>query len=240
MNAASGRCFALVAEHHGLHVHGGAQVVGDLVLLAVGDRARVVQLPNTASMASCSCALGSCGNCTEPSTTRLSALGGHVLGEDLLELGHELARGRRPKIHMEAPRVLHGPVRERHHVHENIARRRLRHRPLGRRPQRSSWPSSADLLRERVRRELRASWWTVPCSSRRDPSAFQLAGHRGRVRRKAGTTRARSLPPTEQDRRQPGHRRRRQSAVRQQKCYIGHWRGVRNPCQRRGFYGIPW
>ena len=29
------------------------------------------QLPNTASMASCSCTLGSCGNCTAPSTTRL-------------------------------------------------------------------------------------------------------------------------------------------------------------------------
>ena len=39
---ARGGCVALVAEHHGLHVDGGAQIVGDLLLLAVENRARVV------------------------------------------------------------------------------------------------------------------------------------------------------------------------------------------------------
>ena len=46
------------------------------------------QLPNTASMASLSCTMGSCGKATTPSTSRLGYSTPETFSEDLLELGN--------------------------------------------------------------------------------------------------------------------------------------------------------
>ena len=59
---AGGRGFAQVAEHHGLHVDGGAEVVGNLVHLAVVLARSLNQERNTASRAPASCTRASCGN----------------------------------------------------------------------------------------------------------------------------------------------------------------------------------
>ena len=88
---ARGRGVALVAEHHGLHVDGGARSSAILFCLRYSVARGLFQLPKTASMASCSCTLGSCGNCTAPSTTRLGyAAASTFSAKILLELGHEL------------------------------------------------------------------------------------------------------------------------------------------------------
>ena len=88
---ARGRGVALVAEHHGLHVDGGAQIVGDLVLLAVQRGARVVPAAEDGLDGQLQLHAGILrelhGTVHDEARIRRCI---HVLGEDLLELGHEL------------------------------------------------------------------------------------------------------------------------------------------------------
>ena len=87
---------ALVAEHHGLHVDGGAQIVGDLVLLAVQRGARVVPAAEDGLDGQLQLHAGILrelhGTVHDEARIRRCI---HVLGEDLLELGHELLPGPR-------------------------------------------------------------------------------------------------------------------------------------------------
>ena len=60
---------ALIAEHHAPNVHGGAQIVGNLVLLAVEHRAGLFQLPNHGLDGQLQLNVGVLREATAPSTT---------------------------------------------------------------------------------------------------------------------------------------------------------------------------
>ena len=108
---ARGRGVALVAEHHGLHVDGGAQIVGDLVLLAVQRGARVVPAAEHGLDGQLQLHAGILrelhGAVDDEARVRR---GVHVLGEDLLELAHELLQvlGGEVGVGRSAAGVLHG------------------------------------------------------------------------------------------------------------------------------------
>ena len=88
---AGGGGVALVAEHHALHVDGGAQVIGDLVLLAVQDGAGVVPAAEHGLDGQLQLhhgVLREGDGAVDQQAGILDA--GDILGEDLLELGHEL------------------------------------------------------------------------------------------------------------------------------------------------------
>ena len=88
---ASGGGVALVAEHHGLHVNGGAQVIGDLVLLAVQRRTRVVPAAEHGLDSKLQLDHRILRELNDSVDDQAGiALGGHVLREDVLEFTHQL------------------------------------------------------------------------------------------------------------------------------------------------------
>ena len=107
---ARGGGVALVAEHHGLHVDGSAQVIGDLVLLAVQRGARVVPAAEHGLDGKLQLGHGILRELHRAvhHEARIS-FGGNVLGEDLLELGHELLQvlGGQVGVGRHAAQVLH-------------------------------------------------------------------------------------------------------------------------------------
>ena len=88
-NAGSGS-LALVAEHHALHVHGGAQIVGNLVLLAVEHRTRVVPAAKHGLDGQLQLNVGVLRESDRAVNDELRMLfGRNVLGENLLEFSDE-------------------------------------------------------------------------------------------------------------------------------------------------------
>ena len=88
-NAGSGS-LALVAEHHALHVNGGTQIVGNLVLLAVEHRARVVPAAEHGLDGQLQLNVGVLREGDRAINDELGMLfGRNVLGENLLEFGNE-------------------------------------------------------------------------------------------------------------------------------------------------------
>ena len=88
-NAGSGS-LALVAEHHALHVNGGAQIVGNLVLLAVEHRARVVPAAEHGLDGQLQLNVGVLRESDRAVNDELGMLfSGNVLRENLLELSDE-------------------------------------------------------------------------------------------------------------------------------------------------------
>ena len=108
---ARGRGVALVAEHHGLHVDGGAQIVGDLLLLTIEDRARVVPRTEDGLDGQLQLHHGILGEGHFPvDHERRVGLAVDVLGEDGLELVDELLQvlGGQIGVGGDAAVVLHG------------------------------------------------------------------------------------------------------------------------------------
>ena len=85
------RRLALVAEHHGLHVDGRAQIVGDLVLLAIQRGARIVPAAEHGFDGQTQLRIGILREADLAAfDQRRVIVGGNVLGEDRLELLDEL------------------------------------------------------------------------------------------------------------------------------------------------------
>ena len=108
---ASGRGVALVAEDHALHVDGGAQVIGDLVLLAVQRGTRVVPAAEHGLDGQFQLHHGVLREGHRAVDDEAGVFHARdVLGEDLLELGHELLQvlSREVGVGRDAARVLHG------------------------------------------------------------------------------------------------------------------------------------
>ena len=108
---ARGGRVALVAEHHGLHVHGRAQIVGDLVLLAVEHRARVVPAAEHGLDGQLQLHHGVLRELHGAVHHQVGVLVGRdVLGEDALEVRHQLREvfGGKVGVGGHAAVVLHG------------------------------------------------------------------------------------------------------------------------------------
>ncbi len=108
---AGGGGVALVAEDHALHVDGGAQVVGNLILLAVDDRALVVPAAEHGldGQAQLHHRVLREGDLAVDDERRI-LLAVDVLGEDALELADQLFEvvGRQVGVGLHAADVLHG------------------------------------------------------------------------------------------------------------------------------------
>ncbi len=108
---AGGRRVALVAEDHALHVDRGAQVVGDLVLLAVEDCTRVIPAAEHGLDGQLQLHHGVLRELHGAvDDERRIFFAGDVLGEDALELGDEFLQVFRGKVGvgLHAAHRLHG------------------------------------------------------------------------------------------------------------------------------------
>ena len=108
-NARSGGV-ALVAENHGLNVYGSTQIIGDLILLAVENSARIVPAAKYRFNSKLKLDIRALGELNRTIHNQRRILRGiYVLREDLLELSNKFLKilSRKVSISLNTARTLH-------------------------------------------------------------------------------------------------------------------------------------